>query len=99
EGFFDPALGTRRQHEQLASERDRGCPCVLRIRFGVRIVWVDDQGQRRRSWHYFIQQLQPFWKQQVGKKTYAGNIAVRAVEACYETLFDRVLAHGEDDGD
>jgi hypothetical protein len=42
---------------------------------GVRILRVYEQGERRCGGHEFVQQLQPFCEQQVGKISDARNIA------------------------
>jgi hypothetical protein len=63
EGFFDAAPGARRQRQQFAPESDRRRLGVPRIRLGIRIVRVDEQRQRCRLRHDFVEQLQPFRKQ------------------------------------
>ena len=74
----------------------RRLPHFLRLGFRLRIVRVDEGGDRRCLGHQFVQQLQTFSVQRSPDQAHAGDIAARSIEAGDEAGLDWIGGTDED---
>ena len=80
----------------------KACPRRLNlfgIGFHIRVVRIDQKGDRRRMRQDFMQQLHALCPEFCGNLGHPCDVALRPVEARDETGFDWIIANKEDNGD